>query len=165
MSNIGLQLSAAKIKRYHTAIIVGEQNVGEHTYGVCQLVRHFTNDNWSKELMCAALDHDVLEFYTGDMPHPTKKMFPDLKAALDVIEDDLREDHLMAYSLTEEERVILRCADLLESAQFGLYQLALGNQYGRQIIGAIELAFNTMDSGKVPQAARDMMVEVTNVSQ
>ena len=165
MSNIGMQLSAAKIKRYHTAIIVGEQNVGEHTYGVCQLVRHFTNDNWSKELMCAALDHDVLEFYTGDMPHPTKKMFPELCMELRHVEDDLQQELQMSYRLTEEEQVILRCADLLEAAQFGLYQLALGNQYGRQIIGAIELAFVKLDSGKVPQAARDMMVEIANVSQ
>lgn len=165
MSNIGMQLSAAKIKRYHTAIIVGEQNVGEHTYGVAQLVRYFTNDNWSKQLMMAALDHDVLEYLTGDMPHPTKVMHPDLKNYLAIIEKDLRKEHQMEYTLTDEERVILRCADLLESAQFGLYQLQLGNKYGRQIIHAIEKAFLDQDSGKVPQAARDMMVEVNSVSQ
>ena len=165
MSNIGLQLSAAKIKRYHTAIIVGEQNVGEHTYGVCQLVRHFTEENWSKQLMRAALDHDITEYYTGDIPHPTKQMYPDLNDMVHEIEDEIKGVLGMDYTLTEEEQVILRCADLIESAHFGLYQLKLGNQYGRQIIGAIEKAFLAMDSGKVPQAARDMMVGITNVSQ
>jgi len=165
MSNIGLQLSAAKIKRYHTAIIVGEQNVGEHTYGVCQLIRHFTGGNWSKQLMSAALDHDVVEYYTGDVPHPTKKMFVEMRSCLYDIEKDLKAELNMDYGLSEEEQVILRCADLIEAAQFGLYQLKLGNQYGRQIVGAIEKAFLAMDSGKVPQAARDMLVEITHVSQ
>ena len=163
MNKLELQLKACNIKRYHNCEIIGEQNVAEHSYGVAQLVRHFTGDNCSPQLLMAALDHDIPEYITGDMPHPAKIIYPELKAALDDIEHALQIEYDLFQMLTEEERVILKCADLLESALFGLKQWRLGNQEtGLEIIHKIETAFLKLDNGKVPQQARNLMVEINN---
>ena len=40
MKKLAARLKAGRVKRYHTAGITGEQTVGEHTYGVCQILQY-----------------------------------------------------------------------------------------------------------------------------
>tara|TARA_R110000737_G_scaffold41837_5_gene62541 strand:+ start:32 stop:550 length:519 start_codon:yes stop_codon:yes gene_type:complete len=161
-SKLPIQLSAGKIKRYHTHPIIGEQTVGEHTYGVVQILRYITGDNCTKSMLMAALDHDVLEYFTGDIPHPAKKMFPELKGLLGRIECHLENEVglLEHTNLSEKEQLTIRCADLLEMGFFGKYQMDLGNGYGKAITENIVKALEALPSVDVPQLAKDLTVEL-----
>jgi len=131
------------IRRYHTVPITGEQTVGHHAYNVVQILRHITNDMLSTNLLKAALDHDVLEYFTGDIPHPTKKNFPDLALALDEVEEMLEFEMGIDYELEDVEVQLLRWADTLEAGIFGKYQMELGNRYGKHILGNVIIYFNS----------------------
>jgi len=157
-----VQLSAGRIKRYHTHPIVGEQTVGDHTYGVVQILRYITQDNCSKNLMIAALDHDVLEFFTGDVPHPAKNMFPQLKQVLDAIERNAAEvNGMVEYDkLSAKEKVLLTCADLLEMGFYGAYQMKLGNSFGRNVVETIVQSVGKLPENKVPKEAKDLAQEL-----
>ena len=159
MKLLNIRLSAATIKRYHTAIIVGEQTVGEHTYGVAQIMRHITEDVWSRNLMCACLDHDIMEYFVGDVPHPSKKMFPHLHDLIRVLEDSLHVEHSTDYHLTDREMVILRAADLFEAGYFGLHQMSLGNRHGADIVKAILTALSAIEE-HLPEEGRELFTEL-----
>lgn len=170
MKILTIQLSAGKIKRYHTHYIIGEQTVGEHTYGVVQIMRHITADNWSKHLMKAALDHDAMEFFTGDIPFPAKEQFPVLRQATDLIEEAMGKQYPeLLPNLTEEEAVCLKAADLLEMAYFGLGQWQMGSRFGLIIIHKTLTSLKDLNSTLLPQAAKELIIElegeITNVSK
>ena len=129
-----IMLSAGYIKRYHTLAITGENTVAHHTYGVAQIMRYITEDSWPNDLMRACLDHDVAEYYTGDVPYPAKELFPEIQKVMHNIEVDMNIRNGMAYDLREDERNVLRAADLLDMCYFGLFQRDLGNKNGEMIV-------------------------------
>ena len=164
MSNkLVVQLSAGRIKRYHTHPIIGEQTVGDHTYGLVQILRHITEDGCSKNLMIAALDHDVLEFFTGDIPHPAKRMFPELKQVLDEIEKSAADvNNMVEYSnLGEGEKLMLHCADLLEMGFYGAYQIKMGNTFGADIVGAIVQAIENLPLTDTHHIVKELATELS----
>lgn len=164
MNKLTIQLSAGKIKRYHTHPITGEQTVGDHTYGVVQILRYITEDNCSKVLLMAALDHDVVEFYTGDVPYPAKKQFPILEEVLGKIEDAVRQEHLQEInSLTEEDKLCLKAADLLEMASFGVHQWKLGNSFGLGVTQQVIEELKQMNQTLLPQKAKELIIEIEAV--
>ena len=139
-----LQLDAGRIKRYHTFTIQGEQTVAEHSYGVVQLVRAITDDRASGKLLRAALDHDVAELFTGDIPHTIKRKEDELSSAVKAIEDRINTNFQITYDLTEWEEKVLKLADLLEMAFFGLHQIKLGNGYAHTIVARVRGAMVDM---------------------
>jgi len=163
LNKLKIQMSSGMIKRYHTHYIVGEQTVASHAYGVAQIVRHLTNENCSKQLIMAALDHDTMEFFTGDIPFPAKKNFNELDKVLDGIEEQLSDQHEFIYNLTDKEKTVLKTADLLEMAFFGEYQMSLGNRHGREILEATTLAIKKLPSAEVPQEAKDLVIKLEEV--
>ena len=130
---IEIQFRASNIKRYHIDPLIGEQNVGHHSYRVAQLVRYITNDDCSKALICAALDHDVPEVVIGDMPFGVKNTLK-LKELMDKVGDEYLSSLELLMSLTEKEQVILKTADILEAGLFGAEQLDMGNKQGAIIL-------------------------------
>lgn len=140
--DLEIQLSAGGIKRYHTVPIVGEQTVGQHTYNVVQILRHITNDMLSVNLMKAALDHDVMEYFTGDMPHPTKNSFPPLYNALKAVEQDLLNELGVEYELDDREADLLKWADVMDAGIFAKYQISLGNRYAHDILNNVRVFFH-----------------------
>lgn len=157
-----VRMSAGKIRRYHTAPLLEVQTVADHTYGVCQILRHILDDNVPSQLFKAALDHDVCEFWLGDMPHPTKKAFPELNLVIKTAEEAIDKKNGLWQELTEKDIVCLKAADLLESSIFGMRQHYMGNDYGLSIMDNIFKAMASLDSAILPQKAKDMWIEMEN---
>jgi len=132
--DLEIQIDGGRIKRYHTVPLIGEQSVAEHSYNVVQILRHITKDMLSINLLKAALDHDVLEYFTGDMPYPTKCAYPALYGALKKVEAEIAHELGIDYELTPKEELLLRWADVMEAGMFGDQQLRLGNKHGLEIV-------------------------------
>ena len=119
----------AKTKRYHTADTLTSQTVGEHSFGVAWLVVLLCPDA-RKELILAALAHDLAEHQVGDVSSPTKKKHPEIKEFLDATERSLLasvgldfETKLFVY-----EKRVLKAADILDGMMFCLREFNMGSR-------------------------------------
>jgi 5'-deoxynucleotidase YfbR-like HD superfamily hydrolase len=123
--------TAADVRRYHTARVIGEQTVGHHSFNVAMLVRLITEDAASAELLRAALNHDIPEAVTGDIPAPVKWKSEKISEGLFELEQEFIVKHggFFQDQLTEDERRVLTVADTLELVLFCEDQARLGNQH------------------------------------
>lgn len=119
----------AKTKRFHTADTLTEQSVAEHSFGVAWLIV-LINPSARKELILAALAHDLAEHVVGDVSSPAKRRFPALKSALDVAEGCLLADIGLDYEryLTDAELRILKIADMLDGMMFCVRERRMGSK-------------------------------------
>lgn len=67
--------------RFHSFRRIVENRVGHHSYNVAQILRYLMDGygyvgERRAVLLEAALDHDIAEWVTGDMPAPTKRSLP-----------------------------------------------------------------------------------------
>jgi len=90
---------AGAVKRYHTVDTVRTQNVAEHSWHVAQIVRYIY-PTASKELILAAIDHDVGEIHTGDIPAPFKWQYPEVATDLKTIEANFVKSLGVGHSLS-----------------------------------------------------------------
>lgn len=130
---------AGRVKRWHTVDTVATQNVADHTYGVMCTLMLITDGNASRELLIAALSHDILEGITGDTPHPFKSQYPDEFNFL----EDAAEAQIpkgFAPTITKDESNLLKVADLLECGVWATHELILGNA------GALPIMLNVLRS-------------------
>lgn len=154
------KLAAGRVARFHTEPTINQQSVGEHTYGVCQVLRYILDDNVSDRLFKAALDHDWHEHELGDTPHPAKRAYPELREVIKKIEASMDFEHGEIHNLTEKEEVCLKAADWLELALFAHHEIEMGNRYSLGVMENIFKAFNTLPSHIVPQKAKDLLIEL-----
>lgn len=126
--HIRAAMQTALTQRYHTKTLLRSQDVGSHTYRVLLLLA-MLNPEASPMLFRAALLHDAGEWFVGDIPAPTKRSSPPMKAALDALESDLltKATGLIQPVLTETDARWLAFADALEGALWCLEELELGN--------------------------------------
>lgn len=119
----------AKTKRFHTADTLTEQTVGEHSFGVAWLV-WLIAPTARKELLLAALAHDLAEHIVGDVSSPAKRRFPALKTALDAAEGTLLKDMGLDFEsgLTDFEHRILKIADMLDGMLFCVRERRMGSR-------------------------------------
>lgn len=122
-------LQFGQTKRYHTEMVLKEQDVAQHSFNVAWLCYMLTDRCASGALIMAALAHDAGERKTGDMPAPIKRAVKASQAL-----DDLESDHLfescgfMPMPLTPDEHTILKVADSLDGAFYCLRELKMGNR-------------------------------------
>lgn len=122
-----LHREAAAVKRWHTQRTIREQTLATHSYGLVMLVVQL-DPMCRKELMLAALKHDLPEFITGDMPAHTKRNNPALAIMMEEMEKGcapLYED----FNLTVGEERLLKFCDLMELVLFCHEEFCLGNRY------------------------------------
>jgi 5'-deoxynucleotidase YfbR-like HD superfamily hydrolase len=126
---------AAAVKRYHTKRTIRTQNLADHTYGILQIILA-VDPQPSLNLIKAAMHHDLAEVLTGDIPAPAKRMFPDLREALQSAEHS---DGQLSpvFELTDDEQALLKWADTAELCFWCLEEYLMGNR----------LAFNTFATG------------------
>jgi len=119
----------AQTKRFHTADTLTSQTVGAHSFGVAWLV-HLLAPDARKELILAALAHDLAEHLVGDVSSPAKRAFPDLKKAVDKVEDFELTKAGFNYTagLTEDETAILKCADLMDGMMWCVRERMMGSK-------------------------------------
>ena len=67
-------LAGSEVLRYHTVTTLMRETVGHHSHGVACLTL-LLNPNAGRELLTAALWHDLAEHQTGDIPSPAKREY------------------------------------------------------------------------------------------
>lgn len=106
------------LTRYHTAPMQMErQTVGAHSYAVSILIDQLWPDS-SKQLIMAALYHDVPEIILGDIPATAKWDYPELHQAFERAEKKVMDDLGLNFVLTAEEKNRLKMADMLELVMY-----------------------------------------------
>lgn len=119
----------AKTRRYHTEDVLHPQNVAEHSWGVAMLVV-MIDPAASKEVLLAALSHDVAEHIVGDVPAPSKRANPALKATLDTLEGSLLAGAGLGFAdgLTDYEKSVVKAADIIDGMMFCVNERRRGNK-------------------------------------
>ena len=125
-------VKGGRVKRWHTVDTVNTQNVADHTYGVIATLWYITGGDVSKQLMLAALQHDMPEHVTGDAPHPHKLVCPDEYNQIENVA--LRTLPSIGVELTPDEQELLKIADLLEMGVWSTHELSMGNAHAVKII-------------------------------
>ena len=122
------------VRRYHTTHRILGETVGQHSANVAAIILRI-DPECSRELLIAALMHDVAEVYTGDVPAPFKWDSPDAKKALEIGEMLYFNEHAIPWAILEpEEHKLLKFADMLDLVLSSLEELGRGNRYARQLI-------------------------------
>ena len=112
------QYLSGKVRRWHTHHSMNQTNA-DHAWGVALILISMVPGGPSKDLLEAAIVHDIGEYITGDMPTTAKAHFPDLKLTLANAENEaLQQMGVSMPSLTEEEQLWLKLADSLEAWLF-----------------------------------------------
>lgn len=118
---------AGAVKRYHACRMTREQTLAAHSFGVAMLVQQVFPE-CRKELLLAAMKHDLPELITGDIPAPVKRTSVAISLILEEMEKGtapLYED----YDLTSQEASVLKWADLTELVLWCLEEVQIGNTY------------------------------------
>jgi 5'-deoxynucleotidase YfbR-like HD superfamily hydrolase len=123
---------ASRVKRYAVDPIIGEDTVGHHSQGVAVLMIMFMG-NPSKELLKAAITHDMAERWCGDLPAPFKWANQDFCGKHAEFEAIKLVELKFAWQLNDYETAMLRIFDVLDAALFGYEQYHLGNKHGAKI--------------------------------
>lgn len=122
---IRMMRNGNRVKRYHTVDTLVPETVGHHSANVAHIVLAIS-PGCRKELLIAALDHDIVEQYTGDIPATLKWHSPKLAKMLKVIEGDFFPP--TSEQLTARERCILKQADMLDLCFKCVEEYQLGNK-------------------------------------
>jgi len=67
-------INGSEVKRFHTLTTLQTETVGHHSHGVACFTLLLDPDA-SRQLLLAALFHDLAEQYTGDIPSPAKREY------------------------------------------------------------------------------------------
>lgn len=121
---------AASVRRCHTVPIIGEYNVGYHSFNMLSMLRIL----WPEapiSLVWAIVEHDVPERLIGDIPAPVKWFQIVSKEALNKAEKEilvevLGEDNLTKLNINELRW--LAGLDIFELALFCRDQIMFGNR-------------------------------------
>lgn len=166
IKSLQARLHASDIQRWHTARTIKSQSVGEHTYRALQLLRYIAYPlDLSSNTIFAMLDHDVPEVVTGDVPFSAKREHSELKFAVDAVESIVRLEFEARYDLTPELKSLIKQADLLEMAYFGLEEANLGNKFGGHVIHNIINALMQLQEGSgIPLSNRTVkLIELISI--
>lgn len=121
--------NGGKTKRFHTSDTQTVQTVAEHSFGVAMMVM-LIHPKAHKDLICAALVHDLAEHRVGDMAAPFKRANPDIKHQLQLMEDHLLRQQSLNFEdlLRPGEQVIVKAADYLDGMLYCVRERRLGGQ-------------------------------------
>lgn len=125
------QLRACHVRRWHIVQVAREQTLAEHSFAVAVIAGSLAASmRWQgllKEpdqlmLLNYALQHDIVEVKTGDMPTPFKRAIEKEGGAesLDRAENAMSEDYMMLKRRTRgtEVEAIVKLADQMEAIYF-----------------------------------------------
>lgn len=119
--------SGSEVVRYHTVTTLIKETVGHHSHGVAMLC-YLINPRVSARVLLAALQHDLAEAVTGDLPSPAKRAYG-IGQQVSNLEDKLLTDAgLEMPILSDEEHRLMKLADIAQGALFCSRELSLGNR-------------------------------------
>lgn len=154
--------NAGYVRRYHTVQTIGHQTVAEHSFNVAMILLDLTNGKAHADLLKAALYHDLPEVFTGDIPATAKWASPPLVQSLKLLEDVFDSDYNLVVNLSEDDKKLLKFADMAELVMYSLDQLRLGN---RNMISIAERGVNYLEEmqfvgAKALQLMNDLIEQV-----
>ena len=125
---------AGSITRFHTARVIKEETVAQHSYGVATIVLTLTRGTASRDLIIAALLHDLGEAAIGDIPSPVKASLPqETQDAMEKMETDAIMDMFPRLaedmSLEPEDVHTLHVADRMDGLMKCIEELQMGNRH------------------------------------
>jgi hypothetical protein len=128
LSKIALTRQGSYVRRFHTKRLIGEQNLGHHSFGVVSLIL-ILHPNPTISLIRAALWHDMAEQYIGDVPSPALRADSEYGTVYESLERDYLSKNLQLHmhSLAFEEHCWLWSVDKLECLLYSREQVQLGN--------------------------------------
>lgn len=155
---------AGMVRRYHTHPVVTDPRVADHVYNMMR-VWWLIWGPMPPHISTHLLWHDSGELVASDVCHHTKNMVPGLRATLRHVEADAvvqmggpEEDVVSPY-----EAYQVKMCDLLEMYEFGMVEIAMGNNLAHTIINSCITAIKplmrnltTIDAMKVDQYIEKM---------
>lgn len=137
-------INGGQVRRWHTWPVIKEDSVAAHSFGVawwCILIYNFRPGVF---LLMAALQHDLTEFATGDMPAQVK-LDEDLGRAMGVLEQrSLDLSGMPLAALTEEEQLVLVFADKLDGITCMVRERRFGNRTTGLVVHRTQIYLGTM---------------------
>lgn len=126
ISQLKFILAGANVRRFHTRQTLVTETNGHHSHGVACIIE-LLYPNCRKQLIVAALYHDIAECEAGDLPAPMKRE-TGIREAVKKYEHKLHEDaNLPLPDLDDEEKRRLELADGIHGAIFCLQECRRGN--------------------------------------
>lgn len=124
---LDFMLTGAEVVRYHTAHTLQRETVGQHSHGVA-LLTLLLDPEAGRDLLTAALLHDLAEQHTGDIPSPAKREYG-IGEQVDRLERRLMAEAGWAFpALSPTDARTLKLADIAHGALFCVRELSLGNR-------------------------------------
>ncbi len=152
-------LQSGNVVRFHNHSGIDKQKNSEHQWEVALILEHIY-PQCSKACLLAALTHDAAEYFTGDIPFPTKQASPELKAVLDQLERQWEEQHGVHFDLHPEEKFFLKLADTFSGMWYCILQVREGKINAKRPFRKWrEFATDHMDNGNpaLTEKAEDML--------
>lgn len=165
-SLLEMMVKGGGVRRYHNEQVDG-QTVGHHSFGVAWFCWILMDSKPTAELLYAAIHHDVAEGVVGDVPAPTKRKIPGLKAALDKHElSVMLELGIPEPKIDEYEARVLKFADIFEGMLFCISQRHRGNRNADGIFNNFaEYARSMEPTGKASEVYLTLLEIYTDVSK
>lgn len=119
-------MGGGEVERFHSCRTLQRETVAEHQYGVAMLCWLLRDGVPPRDLLMAALTHDLAEQDVGDVPAPTKRRLG-VDNALSKMEDDFLEAYGLSIPLLPENARTLKIADIFDGMLFCVRERQLGN--------------------------------------
>jgi 5'-deoxynucleotidase YfbR-like HD superfamily hydrolase len=130
-SFLELVMQGGTVKRFHNVETIKDNPTASHQWGVALLCyvmcKHLPIDR-QLALIMAALTHDLAEKAFGDIPAPAKRLMG-IRETLNSYEADFLKDNELFFELFDEEKMILKAADIFDGMLFCVHERALGNKF------------------------------------
>lgn len=148
---------SGRVRRWHTHPHITSQNVADHSWGVVAIL-YLICESPSKNLIKAAVFHDIAEIHAGDIPSGVKWAFPEMKSASDKCEQIIQTKFGLMPELTEVEQRLLKWADLMELALFCNHEWLLGNAFAGETCDHVveEILYPTAPN----EAAKELLYHI-----
>ena len=108
--------------------------MGHHSANVAILCVLISEQKPSATLLLAALTHDMAEQFTGDIPATAKWESPEIKAALDKLEQKYDRYWFNTNVLSAYDCKVLKQADMLDLCFKALEEVSMGNSQFQPIL-------------------------------
>ncbi len=125
-NKVEFMMAGADVMRYHTVRTIQAETVGHHSHGVAMFCFWIAGVP-SRELLLAAMFHDLAEHQLGDIPSPAKKKYG-IGEQVNELERQLLESMDMGVCLADSEKRTLKLADIFQGMVFCLKEIRLGNK-------------------------------------
>lgn len=124
-------IRGSEVTRYHTVRLITEETVGHHSQMVA-LLCWLVDPGCSRNLLVAALAHDLAEHVLGDIPAPSKREFG-IGEQVNALEERLLGNAGFGVKLDPEEKRLLKFADNLQGLIKCGREIEMGNYRMKEV--------------------------------